>query len=99
MDVSTIKPLSDKVLIQPAAKEEKTASGIVLPDTMTKDRPEMGKVLAVGPGMTTPEGKVLPMYVTVGQTVYFTKYGPTEIKVEGQELLIVDQKDILAAIG
>ena len=93
-----IQPLADKVLIKPMPKEEKTASGIVLPDTLSKDRPEMGEVLAVGPGRETPEGKVLPLHVKVGQTVYFTKYGPTEIKVDDEEYLVVEEKDILAVI-
>jgi chaperonin GroES len=93
-----VQPLGDKVLIKPQTKEEVTASGIVLPDTMTKDRPQMGEVIAVGPGMVTPEGKTLPMHVKVGQKVYFTKYGPTEIKIGEQDMLIVEEKDILAVV-
>ena len=99
MNAAKIQPLADKVLIKAAAKEEVTASGIVIPDTATKDRPQMGEVLAVGPGQTTPEGKVLPMHVKVGQKVYFTKYGPTEVEVDGEEYLVVEEKDILAVIG
>ena len=94
-----LQPLAVKVVIRPAAKEEVTASGIVLPDTMSKDRPQMGEVIAVGPGQTTPEGKTLPMHVKVGQKVYFTKYGPTEVKIDDEELLIVEEKDILAVIA
>lgn len=94
-----IQPLADKVLIKPVAKEEVTASGIVLPDTASKDRPQMGEVLAVGPGKVSPEGQTLPMHVKVGQKVYFTKYGPTEVEIDDKEYLIVDEKDILAVIG
>ncbi len=99
MNAAKIQPLADKVLIKAAAKEEVTASGIVIPDTASKDRPQMGEVLAVGPGQTTPEGKVLPMHVKVGQKVYFTKYGPTEVEVDGEEYLVVEEKDILAIIS
>jgi chaperonin GroES len=99
MAKTTLQPLADKVVIKPTAKEEVTASGIVLPDTMSKDRPQVGEVLAVGPGITTPEGKVLPMHVKVGQKVYFTKYGPTEVKIDDEELLIVEEKDILAIVA
>jgi chaperonin GroES len=99
MNSVKIQPLADKVLIKPTAKEEVTASGIVIPDTASKDRPQMGEVLAVGPGATTPEGKVLPMHVKVGQKVYFTKYGPTEVEVDGEDYLVVEEKDILAVIA
>jgi chaperonin GroES len=99
MAKTKVQPLADKVLIKPQSKEEVTASGILLPDTMTKDRPQMGEVLAVGPGQVTAEGKTLPMHVAVGQKVYFTKYGPTEIEVDGEEFLVVEEKDILAVVG
>ena len=99
MAKSSIQPLADKVLIKPTPKEEVTASGIVLPDTVSKERPQMGEILAVGPGLTTAEGKVIEPRVKAGQKVYFTKYGPTEIKIEGEELLIVEEKDILAVIS
>jgi len=94
-----IQPLSDRILIKPMPKEEKTASGIVLPDTLSKDRPEMGEVLAVGPGKPGDDNDLIPVAVKVGQKVYFTKYGPTEIKVDGVEYLIVDEKDVLAVIS
>jgi len=99
MAKSTIQPLADKVLIKPTPKEEVTASGIVLPDTVSKERPQMGEVLAVGEGAVTPEGKIIAPKVKAGQKVYFTKYGPTEIKVDDEELLIVEEKDILAIIS
>jgi chaperonin GroES len=93
-----IKPLSDYVLIEPETQEEKTQSGILLPDTADKEKPEMGKVVAVGSGKKTPEGKILPIDVKVGDVVFFTKYGPTEIEVDKKKYLIAREEDILAII-
>jgi len=93
-----IKPLSDHILIEPIKGEEKTKSGILLPDTAEKERPEQGKVIATGPGRKTAAGKILAIEVKRGDKVLFTKYGPTEIKVEGKEYLIARQEDILAII-
>ena len=93
-----IKPLSDYILIEPMKKEEKTKTGILLPDTADKERPEQGKVIAVGPGRKTSSGKVLQIDVKPGDKVLFTKYGPNEIKVENKEYLIAKQEDILAII-
>ena len=93
-----IKPLSDHILIEPIKEEEKTKSGILLPETADKERPEQGKVIAVGPGKRTPSDKLITMDVKVGQKVLFTKYGPSEIKVDGKEYLIAKQEDILAVI-
>ncbi len=93
-----IKPLSDHILIEPAAQEEKTKSGILLPDTADKETPEQGKVIAVGPGRKDESGKVIPMEVKEGDVVLFTKYGPNEIKIEGKEYLIAKQEDILAIL-
>ena len=95
-----IKPLGDRVLVQPLSKEEregKTASGIVIPDTAEKERPEEGRVVAVGPGKMD-DGKREPMSVKVGDRVLFSKYGPTEIKVDGKEYLIAREEDILAIV-
>ena len=94
-----IKPLGDRLLIEPITEAEKTKAGIYLPDTASKERPEQGKVIAVGEGKTLDSGKIAPMKVKVGQKVLFTKYGPNEIKVEGKEYLIARQEDILAIIG
>ena len=80
-----IKPILDHILIEPIKENEKTKSGILLPETTDKEKPEQGKVIAVGPGKRTEDGKMLPMSVTPGQKVLFTKYGPNEIKVEGKE--------------
>lgn len=94
---SDIKPLFDNVLIKPLEEETKTPSGIVLPDT-AKEKPQMGKVMAVGPGTTDDHGKKIPMIVKVGQKVMYKKWGGNEVKVDGGEWLLVEQKDILAVI-
>ncbi|MFC1629828.1 co-chaperone GroES [Patescibacteria group bacterium] len=93
-----IKPLSNHILIEPIKEEEKTKTGILLPQTAEKDRPEQGKVIAVGPGRKTSSGKIIAMEVKVGQTVLFTKYSPNEIKVDGREYLIAKEDDILAIL-
>jgi chaperonin GroES len=93
-----IKPLSDHILIEPIKEEEKTKSGIFLPDTATKEKPEQGMVVAVGDGKKTDDGKIVPVSVKAGQKVLFTKYGPSEIKIEGKEYLIAREEDILAII-
>lgn len=93
-----IKPLGDHILIEPAKGEEKTKSGILLPGTAEKERPEQGTVVAVGPGRKNSSGKILEIDVKPGDKVLFTKYGPTEIKIDGKEYLIAKQEDILAII-
>jgi len=93
-----IKPLGNRVLIKAIAAETKTASGIIIPDTASKEKPQKGEVLAVGPGKITIEGKTLPMNVKAGNTVLFSKYGPTEIKIDGEEYLIAEESDILGVI-
>jgi chaperonin GroES len=93
-----IKPLSDYVLIEPESQEIQTKSGIFLPETVDKEKPEMGKIVALGPGKKTPEGKVIPIDAKIGDMVFFTKYGPTEIEVEKKKYLITREEDILAVI-
>jgi chaperonin GroES len=93
-----IRPLSDHVLIEPIAQEEKTKTGILLPKTVEKERSEQGRVIAVGPGKRTPQGKIVPLGVKKGDTVLFTKYGPTEIKINNKEYLIAKEEDILAIL-
>jgi len=93
-----IKPLADHILIEPIKEEEKTKAGILLPETVEKERPEQGRVIAVGPGKKTEEGKIIPISVKPGQKVLFTKYGPNEIKVDNKEYLIAKEEDILAII-
>jgi chaperonin GroES len=92
-----IKPLGDRVLIEPL-REEKKKGGIILPDTVEKERPEKGKVVAVGPGRVDENGKKIPMSVKKGDKVLFTKYGPNEIKVDEREYLIAREEDILAIV-
>ena len=95
MATMKIKPLADYVLIQPI-KEEKKKGGIILPDTVEKERPERGKVVEVGPGKIGRDGKKMPMNVKKGNIVLFTKYGPNEIKIGDKEYLIAREDDILA---
>ena len=93
-----LRPLGDRVVIQPTAREEMTKSGIVLPDT-AKEKPQEGMILAIGPGAFDTEGKRIAMDVKVGQKVLYGKYAGTEFKLEGDDLLIVSQKDILAVVA
>src|SRR3989338_6849732 len=93
-----IKPLSDHLLIEPLKQEEKTKSGILLPDSVDKERPEQGKVIAVGPGKKDEDGTLIPMEVKVGDVVLFTKYGPNEIKIDEKDYLIAKEDDILAIL-
>jgi len=95
---NSIKPLFDYVLIKPLEEETKTPSGIVLPET-AKEKPQVGKVMAVGPGGITEDGKKIPMVTKVGQKVMYKKWGGNEIKVNNEEWLLVEQKDILAVVG
>ncbi len=97
-DVMKINPLADRVVLEPISVEEKTASGIVLPDTAEKERPEQGKVIAVGPGKMNKKGEYLPMSIKRGDIVLFTKYGPSEVKVDGKDYLIAREEDILAIL-
>ncbi len=94
-----LKPLSDRVVLEPVSQEEKTKSGIVLPDTVDKEKPEQGKVIAVGPGTILADGKRASMSVKVGDKIVFKKYGPDDVKVGDKEYLIVSEDDILAIIG
>ena len=93
-----IKPLSDHILIEPIKEEEKTKTGILLPDTAEKERPEQGRVIAIGSGKKDKTGKPIPLEVKPGDKVLFTKYGPNEIKVEDKEYLIAKEEDILAIL-
>jgi chaperonin GroES len=90
-----IKPLSDKVLVKQSKGEEKTKSGILIPDT-AKDKPNEGSVVAVGPGRKTEEGKIVAMDVKVGDVVIYTSYSGTKIKLNDEEYLILSESDILA---
>ncbi len=92
-----LRPLGDRVVIQPTPREEMTKSGIVLPDT-AKEKPQEGSIIAAGPGRLNDEGKREPMDVKEGDKVLYAKYAGTEFKIDDEELLIVSQKDILAVV-
>lgn len=93
-----LKPLADHVVVEVVEQEEKTASGIFLPDTATKEKPSQGKVLAVGTGKTTDAGVVIAPAVKVGDEVIFAKYSGTPVKHEGKDYLILSERDLLAVI-
>jgi chaperonin GroES len=92
-----LQPLGDRVVVQPAEREETTKSGIVIPDT-AKEKPQRGSVIAVGKGRRDDDGERIPMDVSVGDTVLFAKYAGTEFKFEEEEYLILSEKDILAVL-
>lgn len=92
-----IRPLQDRVLVKRIEEEEKTKGGIIIPDT-AKEKPQMGVITAAGKGKKTEEGKLLPLDVKAGDKVLFSKYAGTEVKVEGDELLIMREDDILGVV-
>src|SRR5512141_1009325 len=92
-----LKPLGNRVVVEPLEQEEMTAGGIVLPET-AKEKPQKGKVLSTGPGDRDEDGKRIPMDVSVGDTVLFAKYAGTEIKMDGKKLLILRETDVLAIV-
>ena len=92
-----IKPLSDRVVVRPQEAEEKTASGIILPDT-AKEKPQMGEIMAIGPGKVSENGTLIDMSVKAGDNILYGKYSGTEITVESEDLLIMRESDILAVI-
>ena len=93
-----LKPLGNKIILESVSTEEKTKSGIIIPDTVDKEKPEQGKVLAVGPGKILENGQRSKIDVEVGDTVLFSKYSPTEIKIDEKEYLVVSDDDIMAVI-
>jgi chaperonin GroES len=90
-----IQPMGDRILVKPLAKEEVTRGGIVLPDTV-KEKPQEGEVIAVGAGKRSEKGELIPMDLKVGDIVLYAKYGGTEIKLEGEEYMILRESDVLA---
>jgi chaperonin GroES len=92
-----LKPLADRLVVEPMEKEERTASGIILPET-AKEKPQEGTVLAAGPGRTDDDGKRIPMDVKVGDVVLYAKYAGTEVKIDDKKLLILKESDILAIV-
>ncbi|MEO0048985.1 MAG: hypothetical protein RL556_317 [Actinomycetota bacterium] len=97
MSVS-IKPLEDRIVVRPEAAEQVTASGLVIPDTATKEKPQEAVVIAVGPGRIDDSGKRIPVDVNVGDKVIFSKYGGTELKFNGEEYLVLSARDVLAIV-
>ncbi len=92
-----LKPLGDRLVVEPIEREERTASGIILPET-AKEKPQEGNVLAVGPGRRDEEGKRIPMDVKKGDRVLYAKYAGTEVKLDDKKLLILKESDILALV-
>jgi chaperonin GroES len=93
-----LQPLDDRIVVRPGESEERTASGLVIPDT-AKEKPQQGEVLAVGPGRRSDTtGELLPMDVKAGDTVVYSKYGGTEYTVDGEDLLILNARDVLAVV-
>ena len=92
------RPLHDRVLIESLESEEKTAGWIIIPDT-AKEKPQEGKVIAVGPGSKTEDGKIVPMDVKVGDRVLFGKWSGTEVKIDGKEYSIMKESDIMGVVG
>ena len=95
----SLKPLDDRIVVKPNEAEQTTASGLVIPDT-AKEKPQQGSVIAVGPGRRSEQtGELIPLDVKVGDTVVYSKYGGTEITVEGEDLLILSSRDVLAIVS
>jgi chaperonin GroES len=93
----SIQPLEDRIVVRPAEAEERTASGLVIPDS-AKEKPQQGEVIAVGPGRRSDTGDLIPLDIAVGDTVVYSKYGGTEIAIDGEDVLILAGRDILATI-
>jgi chaperonin GroES len=94
-----LNPLEDRIVVRPSESEETTASGLVIPDT-AKEKPQQGEVLAVGPGRRSDNtGEIIPIDVAVGDKVVYSKYGGTEITIDGEDLLILTSRDVLAKVG
>ena len=94
-----LQPLEDRIVVRPAEAEEMTVSGLVIPDT-AKEKPQQGEVLAVGPGRRAEHsGELIPLDLAVGDTVVYSKYGGTEITIDGEDLLILSGRDVLAKVG
>lgn len=93
-----IKPLHDNIVVKPLNQEEVTKSGIVLPDTVDKEKPMQGEVVAVGPGRRQDNGQIAPVGVAVGDTVLFTKYAPDEIEIDDEEYLVISEDKVLGIV-
>lgn len=95
---TTLKPLGDRLVVEPKEQEQKTASGLVLPET-AKEKPQQGTIVAAGPGRRDDDGKRIQLDVAVGDVVLYAKYGGTEVKIDGKKVLILKESDVLAIVG
>jgi chaperonin GroES len=93
-----LKPLNDHVIVKPLKDEQKTESGIIIPDTVNKEKPEKGEIIATGPGKLSDSGQRVPLDVKVGDKIVFTKYSPSEVKFNNETYLVLTESDILAVI-
>jgi len=93
-----LKPLYDNIIVKQLKEEEITKSGIVLPDTISKDKPQQGEIIAVGPGKKDNNGNIIKMSVKIGDKVLFSRYSPNEVKIENEEYLVMKEGDVLAII-
>ncbi len=93
-----LRPLGDRVVVKPLSQDEVTKSGIIMPATVDKERPERGEIIAIGPGKLLDNGSFAPMGVKVGDTVVFKKYSPDEVKIDNIEYLVISESDIMAVI-
>ena len=95
----TLQPLDDRIVVRPNEAEERTASGLVIPDT-AKEKPQQGEVLAAGPGRRSDtSGELIPLGISVGDTVLYSKYGGTEVTIDGEDLLVLNSRDVLAKVA
>ena len=93
-----LQPLDDRIVVKPGESEETTASGLVIPDT-AKEKPQQGEVIAVGPGKRSEQtGEIIPVGVSVGDTVLYSKYGGTEVTIDGEDVLVLSARDVLALV-
>lgn len=93
-----LRPLGDRVIVKPVAKQEMTKAGIILPETVDKERPEQGEIIAVGPGRLLDNGSRAPISLKVGDKIVFKKYSPDEVKVGDEEYLVISESDVMAVI-
>jgi chaperonin GroES len=98
LSVSTVKPLGDRIFVKVSESEERTAGGILLPDT-AKEKPQVGEIVAVGPGKRNDDGSYQALEVKIGDKVLYSKYAGTDIKLGGEEYVLLSEKDILASLG
>ena len=94
-----LQPLSDRLIVEAISEDEVTKAGIILPDTVDKEKPERGRVVSIGPGKMMDDGKRMPIDVKVGDVVIFKKYAPDEVKIDGKEYLILSESDIMAVLA